>query len=81
LPAHFEHPLNYFLHDNIQGSRLSFFAQTLKTAPRFSNLELWGGDLIEWGAILVEVNFYHSLSSQLRVLTILRIVRGSLDKH
>jgi hypothetical protein len=26
----------------------------------------WGADLIEWGVILVEVNFYHSLSSQLK---------------
>jgi hypothetical protein len=29
----------------------------------------------------VEVNFYHSLFSQLRVLTISRIVRGSLHVH
>jgi hypothetical protein len=29
----------------------------------------------------VEVNFYHSLSSQLRVLMISRIVRGSLHIH
>jgi hypothetical protein len=42
---------------------------------------LQGADLIEWGAILVEVNFYHSLSSQLRVLTISRIVCGSLHIH
>jgi hypothetical protein len=50
---------------------------------KFIIIELWGADLIEWGAILVEVNFYHSLSSQLtcRVLTISRIVRGSLHIH
>jgi hypothetical protein len=35
---------------SIQGSSLRFFAQKLKTAPHF----------------LVEVNFYHSLSSQLK---------------
>jgi hypothetical protein len=29
----------------------------------------------------VEVNFYHSLSSQLRVSKISRIVRGSLHIH
>jgi hypothetical protein len=34
-------------------------------------MELWGADLIEWGAILLEVN----------VLTISRIVRGSLHIH
>jgi hypothetical protein len=44
-------------------------------------IEVWGADLIDLGAILVEVNFYHSLSSQLRVLTISRVVRGSLHIH
>jgi hypothetical protein len=40
-----------------QGSSLSFFGQRLKQLPTFQFIELWGADLIEWGAILVEVNF------------------------
>jgi hypothetical protein len=58
-----------------------FCPEAKNNSPLFKFIELWGTDLIEWGAILVEVNFYHSLSSQLRVLTISRIVRGSLHIH
>jgi hypothetical protein len=42
---------------SIQGSRLSFFAQKLKTAPAFQIYRALGADLIEWAAILVEDNF------------------------
>jgi hypothetical protein len=66
-----------------QGVKLKLFCPEAKnSSPLFKLIELWGADLIEWGAILVEVNFYHSLSSQLRVFkTISRIVRGSLHIH
>jgi hypothetical protein len=44
--------------------KLELFCPDAKnSSPHFKFIELWGADLIEWGAILVEVNFYHSLSS------------------
>jgi hypothetical protein len=58
-----------------------FCPEAKNSSPLFKFIELWGADLIEWGAILVEVNFDHSLSLQLRVLTISIIVRGSLHIH
>jgi hypothetical protein len=65
------------------GVKLKLFCpEAKKSSPLFKLIELWGTDLIEWGAILVEVNFYHSSSSQLkRVSTISRIVCGSLHIH
>jgi hypothetical protein len=44
-----------------------FWPEAKNSSPLFKFIELWGADLIGWGAILVEVSFYHSLSSQLRV--------------
>jgi hypothetical protein len=50
----------------VAGVKLKLFCPEAKnSSPLFKFIELWGADLIEWGAILVKVNFYHSLSSQL----------------
>jgi hypothetical protein len=63
------------------GVKLKLFCPEAKNScPLFKLIELWGADLIEWGAILVEVNFCHCLRN-IRVLTISRIVRGSLHIH
>jgi hypothetical protein len=66
--------LSLFRDENIKanaGVKLKlFFPEAKNSSPLFKLIELWGADLSEWGAILVEVNFYHSLSLQLRVLTI-----------
>jgi hypothetical protein len=52
----------------VSGVKLKLFCPEAKNSSLlFKLIELWGADLIEWGAILVEVNFYHSLSSQPRV--------------
>jgi hypothetical protein len=49
----------------LSGVMLKLFGPEAKNSSTlFKFIELWGADLIEWGAILVEVNFYHSLSSQ-----------------
>jgi hypothetical protein len=50
----------------IRGQAKLFCPEAKNSSPLFKLIELWGADLIEWGAILVEVNFYHSLSSQLK---------------
>jgi hypothetical protein len=39
-----------------------FCPEAKNSSPLFKFIEFWEADLIEWGAILVEVNFYHSLS-------------------
>jgi hypothetical protein len=61
-------------HHSILAVKLKLFCPEAKNSSLlFKFLELWGADLLlyfEWGAILLEVNFYHSFSSQLRVLTI-----------
>jgi hypothetical protein len=44
--------------------KLNLFCPEDKNSfPLFKFIELWGADLVEWGAVLllVEVNFYHSL--------------------
>jgi hypothetical protein len=39
------------------GVKLKLFCPEAKhSSPLFKFIELWGADLIEWGAILVEVN-------------------------
>jgi hypothetical protein len=51
----------------LSGVKLKLFCPEAKnSSPLFKFIEVWGADLIEWGVILVEVNFYHSLSSQLK---------------
>jgi hypothetical protein len=55
------------VHSSHAGVKLKLFCPEAKnSSPLFKFIELWGADLIESRAILVEVNFYHSLSSQLK---------------
>jgi hypothetical protein len=52
----------------VTGVKLKLFCPEAKnSSPLYKFIEPWGADLIEWGAILVEVNFYYSLSSQLKI--------------
>jgi hypothetical protein len=39
-----------------------FCPEAKNSSPLFKFIELWGADLIEWGAISVEVNFYQSVN-------------------
>jgi hypothetical protein len=50
--------VSVFIQGYESGVKLKLFCPEAKnSSPVFKFIELWGADLIEWGAILVEVNF------------------------